>query len=90
MVIVDAFQHADRPRRHQVAAGHPQARALHRRRSHVHRQASLNGNAQLANRVDHALQGRGIGDAHAVVVMRGQATGREARFDLRAGAVNQH
>ncbi|MNZ79039.1 hypothetical protein D3C78_976320 [compost metagenome] len=24
------------------------------------------------------------------MVMRGQATGREARFDLRAGAVNQH
>ena len=44
----------------------------------------------MADRIDHTFQSRGIGDAHAVMVMRGQATGGEAGFDLRARTVHQH
>jgi hypothetical protein len=90
VVVVDAFEHADRPRGDQVAAGHAQARALHRRSGHVHRQPRFDGDAQGADRIDHAVQGGRIGDAHAVVVVRGQAASGQAAFDLRARAVHQH
>ncbi len=90
VVVVDAFQHADGPCGDQVARGHPQARALHRRGRHVHRQARLDGDAQLPDRVDHAFQRGRIGDAQAVMVMGTQATGFQAAFDLRAGTVDQH
>ena len=90
VVIVDAFQHANRPRGDEVATGHPQARALHRRGRHVHGQARLDGDAHLADGVDHAFQGRAVGNPQVAVKVRGQAAGRQAGFDLRARAVHQH
>ena len=90
VVVVHAFKHADWPCGDQVAAGHAQARALHRRGRHVHGQARLDGNTQMAHRVDHTLQRRSIGDAQAFVVSRGKAACLKAGFDLRARAMHQH
>jgi len=90
VVIVDTVDHADRPRGDEVAAGHAQARALHRRGGHVHRQARLDGDAQLADRIDHALQGRAVGDPQITVKVRGYAARGQTCLDLRARAVHQH
>ncbi|MNO67594.1 hypothetical protein D3C76_584010 [compost metagenome] len=90
VVVVDAVEHADRPRGDQVAGGHAQARALHRRGGHVHRQARLDGDAQAADGVDHALQGRRVGDSQAAVEVRGQPARGQPRLDLRARTVDQH
>ena len=90
VVVVHAIEHANRTRRHQIAARHPQARTLHRRGRHVHRQPGFYRNAQLTDGVDHTFQRRGVGDAHAFVVMRRQPAGLQAAFDLRARAMHQH
>ena len=87
---IDAIEHADRPRGDEVATGHTQSRALHRRRRHIHRQPCLEGDAQLANRVDHALHGRRVGDAQIAMEARFDATGGQARLDLRTRAEYQH
>ncbi|MNI52374.1 hypothetical protein D3C73_1071470 [compost metagenome] len=44
----------------------------------------------MADRIHHTLKCRRIRDAHAVVIVRSQAACGQARFDLRAGTVNQH
>ncbi|MOA35573.1 hypothetical protein D3C78_1570340 [compost metagenome] len=44
----------------------------------------------MADGVDHAFQGGSIGDPHAAVVVRGQAAGSQAAFNLRARTVDQH
>ena len=90
VVIVDAIDHANRPRGDEVAAGDAQARTLHRRACHVHRQARLDGDAQLANGVDHAFQGRAVGDPQVTVKARCQAVVGQARLDLRTRAMHQH
>ncbi|MNJ17560.1 hypothetical protein D3C77_118430 [compost metagenome] len=90
VVVIHPFDNADRPRGDQVACGYPQARTLHRRGSHVHRQARLDSDAQVPHGVDHTFQGRGIGDAHAAMVVRGQAAAGQAAFDLRTRAMHQH
>ncbi len=90
MVVVHTFEHTDRPRRDQVAGRHAQARALHGRSGDVHRQACLDGQAQGADGIDHAIQGGGIGDTQAPVVVRGQAAISQAAFDLRARAMHQY
>jgi len=87
---VDAIEHADRPRGNEVATGHAQPRALHRRGSHVHRQACLEGDAQLPDRVDHAFHGRRIGDAQVAVEAWLDASRGQARLDLRTRAEHQH
>ncbi len=90
MVIVDTLDHADRPRGDQVAASDPQARALHRRGGHVHRQPRLDGDAQTTHGVDDAFQGRRIGHSQVAVIARSQAARGQARLDLRARTVHQH
>lgn len=90
MVVVHPFEHADRPRRDQVAGRHAQPRALHRRSGDVHRQARLDGQAQGTDGIDHAVQGGGIGNAQATVVVRGQPTVGQAALDLRARTMHQH
>ncbi|MCY1546208.1 hypothetical protein D9M68_821960 [compost metagenome] len=89
-MVVDAVDHTDGPRGDEIAGAHPQPRTLHRRGGDIHGQARLDGDAQLAHGVDHALQGRTIGDPQVAVEVRGQAASGQARLDLRARAVHQH
>jgi len=90
VVVVHAFEHADRPRSDQVAGGHAQARALHGRSGDVHRQPRFNGQAQGADGIDHAVQGGRISNTHAPVIVRRQAAIGQPAFDLRARAMHQH
>src|SRR5690554_208538 len=90
VVVVHPVHHADGPRGDEVAAGDAQARALHGRGGHVHGQTRLDGDAQLTDGVDHAFQGRLVGDAQALVEARLQAALGQPRLDLRTRAVHQH
>src|SRR5690606_6047684 len=90
VLVVDALDHADGPRGNEIAAGDTQACALHRRGGHVHGQARFDGDAQLADRVDYALQGCRVGDAQVLVKARRQPALSKTRFDLRARTVYQH
>ncbi|CAM5620330.1 hypothetical protein SSTU70S_01056 [Stutzerimonas stutzeri] len=90
VVQVDPVEHADRSRGDEVAAGHAQPRALHRRGGHVHRQPRFQRDAHLPDRIDHAFQRRCVGDAQVTVIARLDAARRQARLDLRARAERQH
>ncbi len=90
VLIIDPLNHADGPRGDEVAAGHAQPRALHRRGSHVHGQPRLEGDAHMPDGVDHTLQRGGFGDAQAAVNARFDAARRQPRLDLRTRAEHQH
>ncbi len=90
MVQVDTVEHANRSRGDEVAAGHAQPRALHRRGGHVHRQPRFQRDAHLSDRIDHAFQRRRIGDAQVAVIARLDAARRQSRLDLRPRAERQH
>ncbi|MNE20657.1 hypothetical protein D3C80_1137900 [compost metagenome] len=44
----------------------------------------------MADGIDDAVEGRGVGDTQATMVVRGQAPGGQAGLDLGARAVDQH
>src|SRR5690606_22153986 len=90
VLVVDALNHADGPRGDEVAAGDTQAGALHRRGGHVHGQACFDGDAQLADRVDHAFKRGRVGDAQVLVKARSQPALSEARFDLWTRTADQY
>ena len=90
MLEVDAVEHADRARRHEVAADHPHLAVGHGRVRQALRERRLDVEADFARGFLGTLERGTVGDAHAVGEARLQPLELELRLHLRARAVDDH
>ena len=90
VLVIDAINHAHRPRGDEVAPGDADVAARHRRVGQALREQRLDLEAGHRHRRLDALQRLGIGHPQAMVEARLQPATRLLGVDLRARAMHQH